>query len=63
MNTLEIPLKKQQKYLKKFAELQDYELDDAILQNAAGGSMSDVFHYFVDTGVKTQKVLKDMINS
>ena len=44
-----------------FAELQDYELDDAMLQNAAGGSaLSDMFNYFRDTAKKTSEVLQDI---
>ena len=45
-----------------FAELQDLELDDAMLQNAAGGSaLSDMFNYFRDTATETARVIQDKI--
>ena len=39
-----------------FAELQDYELDDAMLQNAAGGGLLE---YCRDTNKKIAKGLQD----
>ena len=44
------------------AELQDYELDDAMFQNAARSSaLSGLFNYFRDTAAETAKVLKKMV--
>ena len=42
-----------------FAELQDLELDDAMLENAAGGGL---FDYFKDTTKKVAKGLQDLID-
>ena len=41
-----------------FAELQDFELDDAMLENAAGGGL---FEYVRDTNKKIAKGLQDWI--
>ena len=41
-----------------FAELQDLELDDAMLENAAGGGL---FEYCRDTNKKIAKGLQDWI--
>ena len=42
-----------------FAELQDLELDDAMLENAAGGGL---FDYLRDTTKKVAKGLQDWID-
>ena len=42
-----------------FAELQDLELDDAILENVAGGSLSS---YMRDTVKQTSKIIHKIID-
>ena len=51
---VEISKEESEAYL---AELQDLELDDAMLENAAGGGL---FEYFRDTAKKTVEVINDI---